>query len=77
MRAGVAAAMAGINHHDAVGAERERRLQQQRLQIFLQIQTVDEYLAVNDLRGKAEIISMPRQVASRLPISRVIVPCGE
>ena len=55
VRAGVAAAVAGVNHDDAVGAERQRRSAEQRLEIFLQIKLVQKNFAVNELRLEAEI----------------------
>ena len=59
--ADVGAAMAGVNHDDTI-AKGQRRPKQQRLNVFLQIEAVDENLV---------------QAASRLPISKAIVPFGE
>ena len=71
--ADIDAAMAGINHDDAI-AIRQRRPEQQRLNIFLQIKAVDENLVVNEFRGEPELISVSFQLASRLPMAKTIVP---
>ena len=46
--------MTGVNHDDAI-AKRQRRPEQQRFEIFLQIEAVDKNLVVNEFRGETEI----------------------
>ena len=63
--ADIDAAVAGVEHEHAAGAERGRFAQQQRLQIFLQVEAVDKNLVVNDFRREAEVHFQP--APDRLP----------
>ena len=54
VRANVRPAVPGINHNGPV-AKRQRRPEQQRFNIFLQINTIDKDLVVDELRGKTQI----------------------
>jgi len=58
--------VAGVKDDDAVGAERQRRLAEQWCEVFLQIQSVQENLAVNELRLEAEINfnAVPRRLVA-------------
>ena len=55
VRADICAAMAGIEHEHTIGSKGQRFVEQQRLQIFLQIETVNENLVVNDFGRKTEV----------------------
>jgi hypothetical protein len=54
----------------AVGAELERRFAQKRFKIFLQVQSVQENFAVNELRLEAEIDFRPVPRRPRLPMAQ-------
>ena len=47
--------MARINHNGMRWQREDRGFAQQWIKVFLQIQRVDENLAVNHLRGKTEV----------------------
>src|ERR1039457_5766566 len=57
--------MAGVNHDDAI-AKRQRGSEQKRLEIFIQIEAVNEKLVVSELRSEAELNfrAVPSRVAA-------------
>jgi len=61
----IRAAMAGINHDDAI-AKGQRWPEQQRLNVFLQINAMNENLVVNEFRGETELNfrAVPGRVAA-------------